>query len=111
MRGSTPALGAASFGAKMAPIDGSRPSKSPFFGFSLILETLSHSAPQRPSGKAAISAAQGAGGADVRMGEASVGIPAIFDARAEEVQGEWSLVTLALNLRRMASMEAAAVPV
>ena len=29
----------------------------------------------------------------------------------KKVQGEWSLVTLALNLRRMASMEAAAVPV
>ncbi len=28
----------------------------------------------------------------------------------QKVQGEWSLVTLALNLRRMASMEAAAVP-
>ena len=29
----------------------------------------------------------------------------------KKVQGEWSLVTLALNLRGMASMEAAAVPV
>ncbi len=28
-----------------------------------------------------------------------------------KVQGEWSLVTLALNLRRMASMEPSAVPV
>ena len=29
----------------------------------------------------------------------------------KKVQGEWSLVTLALNPRRMASMEAAAAPV
>ena len=29
----------------------------------------------------------------------------------KKVQGEWSLVTLALNLRGMASMEAASVPV
>ncbi len=29
----------------------------------------------------------------------------------QKVQGEWNLVTLALNSRRMASMEAAAAPV
>ena len=44
--GSARALKAANFSPEMAPLGGWRPSKCPFFGFSLIRETLSLSPPQ-----------------------------------------------------------------
>ena len=43
------ALDAAHSGPAMAPAGPARPSKTPFFGFPLILETLSHSAPTAPA--------------------------------------------------------------